>query len=175
MSQPSAIINTELLAVVDNNDQVIDTLPRNEIHRLQLRHRAVHILIFNSRRQLFLQQRSLNKDVNPGLWDSSAAGHVDAGESYAICADREIQEELGVTLDPPPRPLFKLPASNATGMEFIQVYEGLHEGPFQLAVQEISAGDWFSISDIADRVARRDPQLSPCFITIWQHYAALQL
>ncbi len=168
-------MNSELLAVVDTHDRVIDTLSRNEIHRLQLRHRAVHILIFNNSRQLFLQQRSLKKDVNPGLWDSSAAGHVDAGESYDTCATREIGEELGVILDPTPRLLFKLSASAVTGMEFIQVYSGLHEGPFQLAEEEISAGGWFSISDITVRVASRDPQLSPSFIAIWQHYAALQL
>lgn len=167
-------MNSELLSVVDHDDRVLDALPRSEIHRRQLRHRAAHILIFNSRRQLFLQQRSLNKDVNPGLWDSSAAGHLDAGESYDVCAVREIREELGVTLELPPQRLFKLPARAATGMEFIQVYEGMHDGPFRLAKDEISAGGWFDVTDIAERVARRDPQLSPGFITIWQRYAALK-
>ena len=63
-------------------------------------HRAVHILVFNQRGELFLQKRSMSKDNDPGMWDSSAAGHVDSGESYLDCATREIEEELGVEFSP---------------------------------------------------------------------------
>ena len=99
----------EYLAVVDAHDQIIDQRPRGEIHANGLRHRAVHILVFNSRGWLFLQKRSMQKDLNKGLWDTSAAGHVDAGESYDACAVRELAEELGVTAIPDF--LFKLDAT----------------------------------------------------------------
>ena len=89
-------MNIEYLSVVDENDHVINSLARSEIHVLGLRHRAVHILIFNDQGQFFLQKRSMKKDLNKGLWDTSAAGHVDEGEEYTISAIRETSEELGI-------------------------------------------------------------------------------
>ena len=76
------MVNTadELLYEVDEHDAIIGPRTRGELHRLKLRHRAVHILLFNRRGEVFLQKRSASKDINPGLWDTSAAGHVDFGE-----------------------------------------------------------------------------------------------
>ena len=86
----------EWLSEVDEQDVVIGRRRRDEIHRLGLRHRSVHILVFNPGGELFLQRRSLSKDIHPGLWDTSAAGHVDAGEAYERTAWRELGEELGI-------------------------------------------------------------------------------
>ena len=160
-------MNQELIAVVDKNDQFIENKPRNQVHQLGLRHRAVHILVFNDKQQLFLQKRSLSKDINAGLWDTSAAGHVDAGESYDACAHRETIEELGVCVDKTLRFLFKLPAKSETGMEFIQVYRSLHNGPFTLEAGEIDEGQWFDIKDISQRVANNDHTLTDTFKTLW--------
>ena len=123
------MVNTELLAVVNENDQIINTLPRNEIHVSGLRHRAVHILVFNQQGQLFLQKRSMNKDLNKRLWDTSAAGHVDAGEDYTPSAIREADEELGINIENTIQPLFKLSPTKQLGMEFIQVYQCVNNGP----------------------------------------------
>ena len=62
--------------------------PRSVVHARGLRHRAVHVLVFNSAGELFLQKRSMTKDNDPGLWDSSCSGHVDAGETYDEAAVR---------------------------------------------------------------------------------------
>ena len=160
-------MNQELIAVVDENDQFIENKPRNQVHQLGLRHRAVHILVFNDKQQLFLQKRSLSKDINAGLWDTSAAGHVDAGESYDACAHRETIEELGARVDETLSFLFKLPAKPETGMEFVQVYRSLHNGPFTLEAGEIDEGQWFDIKDISQRVANNDPTLTITFKTLW--------
>lgn len=160
----------ELLPVVDENDRVIDTLPRHHVHAQALRHRAVHILVFNDQGRLFLQKRSLLKDLNAGLWDTSAAGHVDAGEDYDRCALREIEEELGIKADDELEPLFKLPATAAIGMEFIQVYRCRHNGPFTLAPDEIETGAWFSEQELSVRIAADDQTLTETFKTIWRHY-----
>ncbi len=160
----------EMLSVVDDHDRIIGTSPRTEIHNRGLRHRAVHILIFNDQQQLFLQKRTMSKDINPGLWDSSAAGHVDAGESYDHCAVREITEELGIPVDTPPELLFKLPACQATGMEFVQVYCWPHNGPFNLASEEIERGEWSSLREINERVSGDDALLTETFKTLWRIY-----
>ena len=165
-------MHNEFLAVVDEHDQIIDRRPRSEIHALALRHRAVHILVFNSAGQLLLQKRSMKKDLNKGLWDSSAAGHVDDGETYAVCAPRELQEELGVTADL--TALFKLEPSPELGMEFIQVYRCQHNGPFQLAADEIDESRWSDLPDINARVDQDDASLTETFKIIWRRYRALQ-
>src|SRR3989442_704060 len=88
-------MSEEIFDVVNEGDEVIGQKPRSEIHRLNLKHRAVHVLVFNARGELFLQKRSMKKDCFPGAWDSSASGHLDTGESYDACAVRELREELG--------------------------------------------------------------------------------
>ncbi len=70
----------EMFDIVDESDRVIGSETRNTVHVNNFRHRAVHMLIFNQAGELFLQKRSIWKDKNPGVWDSSAAGHVDAGK-----------------------------------------------------------------------------------------------
>lgn len=161
-------MNNELLAVVDEYDQTIDHRPRHEIHALGLRHRAVHILVFNDRDQLLLQKRSAAKDLNKGLWDSSAAGHVDQNEDYDSCAHRELQEELSVTASL--MPLFKLAPTPALGMEFIQVYRCQHNGPFQFAAEEIDEVRWLQQHEISRRVQENDATLTETFKIIWRRY-----
>lgn len=168
-------MNNELLSVVDENDCIIDTCARHIIHAAGLRHRAVHILVFNERGQLFLQKRSMKKDMNGGLWDTSAAGHVDAGEDYDASAGREIEEELGISGALTLELLFKLPATAATGMEFTQVYRCTHNGPFNLAPDEIDEGNWFSVAEIAERIAADDQLLTETFKTIWRQFEALAI
>ncbi len=163
-------MNTELLDVVDENDQAIDCLPRYQIHASGLRHRAVHILVFNPQGDLFLQKRSMKKDLNKGLWDTSAAGHVETGENYLSTALREAEEELGINLKNNLQCLFKLFPVPALGMEFIQVYQSIHNGPFILNTEEIDEGLWFSTKEISMRVLANDATLTKTFKTIWTQY-----
>jgi len=161
-------MSDELLAVVDEHDQARSHRPRREIHALGLRHRAVHILIFNDKAELLLQKRSMNKDLNKGLWDTSAAGHVDKGENYATCAPRELQEELQVAAEL--TPLFKLEPTAELGMEFIRVYHCEHNGPFRYAADEIDEVRWASLEEIDGRVAQDDATLTQTFKIIWRRY-----
>ena len=126
--------------MVDADDRVIDVMPRGEIHRLGLMHRSVHILVFNSANEFFIQKRSMSKDSNPGLWHSSAAGHVESGEDYRGCAQRELGEELGIFGPRSLASLFRLPASPTTGMEHCTVYRCVHDGPLTLQADEIEEG-----------------------------------
>src|SRR5215510_5585248 len=120
----------EIFDVVNERDEVIGKRTRAEVHRLGLMHRAVHVLVFNSEGKVFLQKRSMTKDRQPGLWDSSASGHLDVGESYDDCALRELREEIGLDLQAAPRRLFKLPASPETDQEHVWVYRCQADGPF---------------------------------------------
>jgi isopentenyl-diphosphate delta-isomerase type 1 len=161
----------EFLDQVDDEDRVIGRELRARIHQLGLRHRAAHILVFNGRAELFLQQRSLRKDCSPGLWDSSAAGHVDSGEDYDSCARRELYEELGINADPAPERLFKLPASIETGQEFVWVYRCRSEGPFRLHPEEIITGRWFASDELDALLHERPGDFTPTLHAIWRRLA----
>jgi len=75
------------------------SLPRDEVHKKGLWHRTVHIWILNSNKELLIQRRSFQKEVYPGLWDISCAGHLSSGEDCYTGAIRELKEELGLIVE----------------------------------------------------------------------------
>lgn len=152
----------ERFVIVNERDEVIGEETREQTHVNNLLHRAVHIWIYNERGDLFLQKRSERKDKYPGLWDSSAAGHVDAGEDYDQTAKRELHEELGIETEL--ELVGKLDASEETGWEFIQVYRGKWKGKMQLAVGEIDYGFYFPVSMIRKWVKERPQDFASGFI-----------
>jgi isopentenyl-diphosphate delta-isomerase type 1 len=163
-------MSEEIFDVVDEQDRVIGQAPRSEVHRRGLNHRAVHVLVFNQHGDLFLQKRSMKKDCFPGVWDSSASGHLDRGEDYDACAVREVREELGVQLATAPERLFRVAACERTGHEFVWVYRGAHEGPFELHTEEIEQGGWFAPAAVERWVATRPGDFAPAFVLIWERW-----
>lgn len=157
---------SELLAVVDQYDQPLQPMNRATIHREHLLHRAVHILLVNYRGELLLQKRSHRKDKFPRCWDSSAAGHVDVDESYRDCATRELQEELGVATTL--AKLGKIPASEATGHEFIEIFGGIHDGPFQWNPHEIETGGFFTLDMVDVWIATRPQDFALGFVETYR-------
>ncbi len=160
-------MSEEIFDVVNDLDEVVGQRPRSEVHRLGLKHRATHILVFNRRGECFLQQRALTKDCSPGLWDSSASGHLDTGEEYDVCARRELGEELGIRVEAGLARLFKVAASAETGQEFCWVYRLDHEGPFLLQATEVRGGAWFMPEAIDEWMGRRPQDFSGAFRRIW--------
>ncbi len=160
-------MNEEIFDVVNERDEVIGQERRSEVHRLGLQHRAVHVLIFNRRGEIFLQTRSMTKDTFPGAWDSSASGHLDQGETYDACAIREVREELGLILASPPRRLFKIAACLETGQEHVWVYEHQAEGPFQLHPEEIETGGWFEPAAVTRWIQEEPDSFASALKLIW--------
>ena len=160
-------MSEEIFDVVNDRDEVVDHKPRSEVHRLGLMHRAVHVLVFNSRGEVFLQKRSMSKDRQPGLWDSSASGHLDRGEDYDACAVREVREEIGLVLPAPPQRLFKLPASLETDQEHVWIYRCTAEGPFTLHPEEIETGGWFPPEAITRWMKDKPEEFASALLTIW--------
>ena len=161
-------MSEEIFDVVNERDEVIGQKSRSEVHRLGLMHRAVHVLVFNARGQVFLQKRSMTKDRQPGLWDSSASGHVDAGEDYEACAVRELREEIGLHLTTAPERLFKLAASAETDQEHVWVYRCEAEGPFRLHPEEIERGDWFAPEAVTRWMAEHPEEIARALLVIWE-------
>jgi len=143
----------EVFDVVDDNDEVIGTATRGEVHEKQLKHRAVHVFLFDKKGNLLLQKRSHLKDVHPRAWDSSAAGHLDSGEDYASSAAREVVEETGlegVALEE----VGKLAPSDATGWEFVTLFRGDYRGKPEFPASEVEAMLAFPLEEIRAWVER---------------------
>lgn len=157
----------EIFDVVNERDEVIDRKPRKEVHRLGLLHRAVHIIVTNAKGDVFMQKRSMSKDSSPGLWDTSAAGHVDSGEDYDSCSVRELGEEIGLKISETPRRLCYIRACKETGHEFVWVYHTVSEGPFVLHPEEIETGEWFTPEHLNDWTVKRPQDFASSFLKVW--------
>lgn len=160
----------EILEVVDHEDVVTGTEYRGVIHERGLMHRSAQVLLFNTAGSLFLQKRSMNKDEFPGLWDSSAAGHLDPGESYHQCALRELAEELGIKHDGRLTRLFKFPASKDTGYEHCTVFLCVSDAPITLQADEVDEGRWLEPEEMDQLVADSMSQLTPAIRSIWSRF-----
>ena len=159
----------EIFDVVNERDEVIDRQPRSEVHRLGLKHRAVHVLVFNSRGETFLQKRSMTKDREPGKWDSSTSGHVDSGEDYDACAVRELREEIGLTDRQSSRNgCSKSPRARKRTAEFVWVYRCQAEGPFQLHPDEIETRRLVCAGKDHELDGRKAGGFCECVRFIWE-------
>lgn len=156
----------EIFDVVDENDEVIRQETRKEVHANNLLHRAVHIFVFNKNKDILLQKRSSLKDNFPSCWDSSAAGHLDSGESYESCVVRELGEELGVEgVDT--QKIAKISPSENTGWEFIELHLARHDGALRFPCSEVFAAEWFTMEQVREWVATRPQDFASGFIECW--------
>ncbi len=161
----------EWFDVVDERDEIVGRELRPIVHAKGLRHRAVHILVFNAVGELFLQKRSLTKDSSPGLWTLSCSGHVDAGEDYDTAAMRELSEELSCVPSALPKRLRRVDAREETGWEFCWVYRLQAEGPFVLQPEEIDDGKWMPLAQL-ERDLKSQPEVyCPHFRWLWPQLA----
>lgn len=89
----------ELIDVLDENGVLTgEVLPRSEVHKRGLWHRAIVVAIVNENNEILLQQRSAKKEKNAEMWDIAVAGHLSAGQDSLSAAAREINEEVSVLL-----------------------------------------------------------------------------
>ena len=135
--------------VVDLSDHPLRQVPREQVHRENLFHRAIHIFVTRDYSRLLLQQRSESKDLDPFLWTSSCSGHVDAGEDYLCAAIRECEEELGIIEERKSfKEIFRTSPCSETGNEFVRVYLLRSEKEIVFNREEILQTKEYSIKEI---------------------------
>ena len=138
---------TEYFYVVDEDDRVIRKASREECHSDRgLIHRSVYIFVVNGRGEVFLQKRSMRKDLYPGYHTGSATGHVDYGEEYDEAARRELKEELGITA--PLLRLGKVKSFTGNEREISMLYLCHYDGRIKFNAEEVIEGDFYSTKDI---------------------------
>ncbi len=138
----------EWFDIVTPQGKVVGRAPRTLCHgNPNLLHPVVHVHVFNSKGELWLQKRAKSKKIQPGKWDTSVGGHVSSGEKIEEALRREVQEELGVPMMPH-EPLFTYVMSNEIESELVYTFRGIHNGPFRWPQEEIETGKFWKISDV---------------------------
>ncbi|MCS7120270.1 MAG: NUDIX domain-containing protein [Nitrososphaerota archaeon] len=137
----------EYFYVVDENDNVIGCASREACHSgSALIHRSVYIFVLNSKNELFIQKRSMTKDLYAGYYTGSATGHVDYGEDYETAAKRELREELGI--DAPLRMIGKVKSFSETEREISALFICHYDGELKYNRDEIVEGFFLSLDEI---------------------------
>ncbi len=155
----------EILEIVDENDTVIGTATREEIHRFGYLHRSVHVFVFDHKGRLFVQRRSATKDRHPLKLDSSAAGHVDPGESYFDAAKRELFEELGITDGI--EHLLNVAACDITDNEHVGLFAAFTDAIPQINESEVLSGSFMSPDELELDIESNSSDYVPAFVHLW--------
>ena len=145
----------EIVAIVDEHNNVIGSAPRRDMRAGKMWHRSTYILVFNSRGDLFVQKRTMTKDIYPGYYDPCTGGVVLHGESYELSAIRELEEELGVR-GVPLTSHFDFCHEDGLGRVWGRVFSCVYDGGMVLQAEEVESGEFLSIDTILQR-AQTDP------------------
>lgn len=125
----------EVLVEVDYSDKEVGTILKREAHTTNKRgHRAAHIVVFNSKGQTVLHQRSWSKGSSGGWWDMFG-GHQVYGQTIDQTAISELAEELGVKCDL--TFVRKMRNKRKDQLEFSYLYWGVSDGPYGFDRNEV--------------------------------------
>ena len=143
----------ELFPIVDEAGQVIGRATRGECHSgSKLLHPVVHLHVFDSQNRLYLQQRPLWKDIQPGKWDTAVGGHVDLGEEIADALRREVREELGIE-DFTPEFLLRYVFESERERELIHVFRTTYDGDIR-PTAELDGGRFWTLEEIREAIGK---------------------
>ena len=162
----------EIFDLVNEHGEVIGTATREQCHgNPDLLHPTVHVLVFNKKHELWMQKRSMRKDIQPGKWDTSVGGHKSAGESVLDGAIREMHEEIGIK--PSAHDLtfcYTYIMRNEIESEYITTYMYLLQDHDFIVFdsEEIDAGRFCSKQDIESRIGTGF--FTPNFEDEWQRF-----
>jgi len=143
---------TEYFPIVSEDGVVISRATRKECHSgTFLLHPVVHLHVFNSQGELYLQKRAMDKDIQPGKWDTSVGGHVDYGEEIEDALRREVTEELAITdFKPIFLKCYKFVSDREA--EMVHSYYTVYNGEILADPVEISDGKFWNLKEIENKL-----------------------
>ncbi len=164
----------DLLPLVKADGTVIGTVRRSDAHgNPALLHPVVHCVVVNARGDILLQLRSADKDIQPGKWDTSVGGHVDAGETIEQALARELAEEIGLDASVvAPRYCYRYNMTNDIESELIHTFTCVSEGPFRRQASEVDELRFWTRSEI--RQALGSGLFTPNFEEEFERFIAVE-
>lgn len=143
----------EMFPIVDESGNIISAATRGECHNeSKLLHPVVHLHLFNSQGELYLQKRPDWKDIQPGKWDTAVGGHVGLGESVEMALKREVAEELGIT-EFAPELLTTYVFESDREKELVFVHKATYDG-IVTPSEELAGGRFWSLEEIRSQIGQ---------------------
>ena len=139
----------EIVLLVDERNEVVGSAARRRVRAERLIHRATYVFVFAADGRLYLQRRTLAKDMFPGWWDAAAGGVLTLGESYDESARREAAEELGIE-GVPLEAQFDFFHEDPSNRVWGRVYTCCYEGPFRWQPEEVAEGRFVAVAEVLD-------------------------
>ena len=158
----------EYFPIVTESGEVIGKATRKECHSGSfILHPVVHLHVFNSEGELYLQKRNMNKDIQPGKWDTAVGGHVDFGEDVYEALFREVREELSIR-EFEPEFITRYKFVSKQEAELVHVYKTVYDGKIYPDPGEISEGKFWRRDDILEQIGKEifTPNFEQEFINI---------
>ncbi len=144
----------EMFPLVDEQGNIIGAISRGEAHSGSKKlHPVVHLHVFNSNGDLYLQKRPAWKDIQPSKWDTACGGHIDLGEDVKTALKREVREELGIT-DFTPQDMGHYIFESARETELVYVHKTIYDGKVQPSKDELDGGKFWSRDEILTNIAK---------------------
>ena len=144
----------EIFPIVDENGNILGQVTRGHAHDgSKILHPVVHLHVFNSRGELYLQHRPAWKDIQPDKWDTAVGGHIDLGESVGDALKREVREELGIT-EFTPESLGHYVFESNREKELVYVHRCTYDGPISPSKNELSGGRFWSPEEIRANIGK---------------------
>ncbi len=148
----------EQVVLVDEAGVELGLMPKMEAHEKGVLHKAISVIIFNSKGEMLVTQRAFTKYHWAGIWSNTCCSHPRHSESFSDAAHRRLREELGfeTPLTEAFRFIYKATdeASGLTEYEFDAVFTGVFDGAFDFNKEEIHAVRWMQTEAVMNDVAQ---------------------
>ncbi len=144
----------EILPLVNERGVTVGRATRKECHNgTKLLHPVVHLHLFNSAGELYLQKRPDWKEIQPGMWDTAVGGHIRFGEPVADALRREVEEEIGLK-DFVPVPVGKYIFESSRDREFVNVFKAVCDVA-PVPGDEVEEGRFWPLEEIAANLGKK--------------------
>ena len=145
--------NEEMFPIVDEQGNILSAATRGECHNgSKLLHPVVHLHVFNSQGELYLQKRPEWKDIQPCKWDTAVGGHIDLGESVEMALKREANEELSI-VDFTPELLTTYVFESAREKELVFAHKTVYDGTI-IPSDELDGGRFWPLAEIRENIGK---------------------
>jgi isopentenyl-diphosphate delta-isomerase len=154
----------EQVVLVDEQGNELGLMGKTEAHKKGILHKAISVLIFNSKGEMLIQQRAFTKYHWAGIWSNTCCSHPRSGETFDDAAQRRLKEELGITTLLKKEFFFTYKAkdekSGLTEHEYDWVFTGIFDDTFEYNRQEINAVKWMTKEELQKEMDAEPEQFS---------------